>query len=193
MTAAALERVASALRDEGGLLAAALLPGGADVPADDPALGARAAAGPRAAADPDAYAAVVEAAYEGHLLHLGRSRILDPADADLAILAGDRLYALGLAWLADLGDVDAVRELADVIGLRALAATAGNADLAAAAWDAGATAIGFGGSPALEAAKRAARAGNSGAPEALRAAARQLGGEMARTRCVSTASGQPSP
>lgn len=193
MTAAALARVEAALRDEGGLLAAALLPGGPDVARDDPGLGDLAASGPRAAADPGAYAAVVEAAYEGHLLHLGRSRILDPADADLAILAGDRLYALGLAWLAGLGDVGAVRELADVIGLRALAAAAGDAELAAAAWSAGAVAIGFGGSPVLEAAKTAARAGKPGASEALRAAARLLGGEMAPARCVSTASGQPSP
>jgi hypothetical protein len=182
VTAAALERVASALREEGGLLAQALLPGGPVVPADDRELGARAAGGPRAAADPAVYAAVVEAAFEGHLLHLGRSRILDAADADLAILAGDRLYALGLAWLAELGDVDAVRELADVIGLRAAAAAAGDEDLAAAAWEAGALAIGFGGSPALEAAKAAARSGNPGAPSALRAAARQLGGDVAPAR-----------
>ncbi len=182
MTTAALERVASALREEGGLLAAALLPGAPVVPQDDPGLGALAADGPRAAVDPPAYAAVVEAAFEGHLLHLGRSRILDAGDADLAILAGDRLYALGLAWLSELGDVAAVRELADVIGLRASAAAAGDDDLAAAAWDAGARAIGCGGSPALEAAKAAARSGNPGAPDALRAAARQLGGDMAPTR-----------
>ena len=182
MTAEALTRVGARLRDEGGLLAQALLPGEPVVPADDPGLGAVAASGPRAAADPAAYAAVVEAAYEGHLLHLGRSRILDTADADLALLAGDRLYALGLAWLADLGDVDAVRELADVIGLRALAAASGDDELAGAAWLAGATAIGHGGSPELEAAKAAARARVPGAPGALRAAARQLGGDMAPAR-----------
>lgn len=182
MTCAALERVAAALREEGGLLAEALLPGGPVIPADDPGLGAAAADGPRAAADPPAYAAVVEAAYEGHLLHLGRSRILDAGDADLAILAGDRLYALGLAWLADLGDVDAVRELADVIGLRSSAAAADDAQLAAAAWQAGALAIGNGGSEELEAAKSAARSRNPGAADALRAAARQLGEDLAPAR-----------
>ena len=119
MTADALARSVAALRDEGGLLADALLPGGPVVPDADPGLGEIAASGPRAAADPAAYAAVVEAAFEGYLLHFGRSRILDAGDPDLALLAGDRLYALGLAWLAELGDVDAVRELADVIGLRA--------------------------------------------------------------------------
>ncbi len=182
MTGDALARVSGRLREEGGLLAQALLAGEPIVPADDPGLGALAAAGPRAAADPQAYAAVVEAAYEGHLLHLGRSRILDPDDADLALLAGDRLYALGLAWLADLGDVDAVRELADVIGLRALAAASGDDELARAAWQAGATAIGHGGSASLEAAKGAARSGVPGAADALRAATRRLGGDMAPAR-----------
>lgn len=182
MTADGLARVAGRLEEEGGLLAQALITGGPVLSAGDPGLGAVAAAGPRAAADPPAYAAVVEAAYEGHLLHLGRSRILDTADADLALLAGDRLYALGLAWLADLGDVAAVRELADVIGLRALAAAAGDEDLADAAWEAGATAIGHGGSPALEAAKSAARTGDRGAAAALRAAALRLCGEIAPAR-----------
>ena len=169
-TQAALERVADALREEGGLLAAALLDGGPRVPPDDPGLGAMAAAGARAVADPDAYAAVVEAAYEGHLLHLGRSRIIDVSDADLALLGGDRLYALGLAWLAELGDVAAVRELADVIGLRALAASAGDDELADAAWEAGALAIGNGGCAALEQAKAAARRGAGDAAQTLRAA-----------------------
>ena len=182
MTAEALTRVSARLREEGGLLAQALLGGEPVVPAGDPGLGALAASGPRASGDPAAYAAVVEAAYEGHLLHLGRSRILDTGDADLALLAGDRLYALGLAWLADLGDVDAVRELADVIGLRALAAASGDDELAAVAWQAGATAIGHGGSPELEAAKAAARGRVPGATGALRAAARQLGGDMAPAR-----------
>jgi len=166
-TQAALERVAAALRAEGGLLAAALLHDGPRPPSDDPGLGALTAAGPRAAVDPGTYAAVVEAAYEGHLLHLGRSRILDARDTDLALLAGDRLYALGLAWLAELGDVDAVSELADVIGLRALAAAAGDDRLAAAAWEAGALAIGHGASQALEQAKAAARRGEAGAAQAL--------------------------
>jgi hypothetical protein len=170
-TQAALEHVAETLRADGGLLAAALLDGAPRVADGDPGLGALTASGPRAAADPARYAAVVEAAFEGHLLHLGRSRILDARDADLALLAGDRLYALGLAWLAELGDVQAVSELADVIGLRALAAAGEDDELAAAAWEAGAVAIGHGGSAALERAKAAARRGDPGAAAALRAAA----------------------
>lgn len=181
-TTAALERVAAQLRDDGGLLAAAVLPDAPRVPADDPGAGALAAAGPRAAADPAAIAAVVEAAREGHLLHRGRSRVLDTADPDLALLAGDRLYALGLAWLADLGDVAAVGELADVIGLCAVAQAAADADLADAAWMAGATAIGWGGGPALEDAKAAARRDDPDAARALMAAARQIAGDLARAR-----------
>ena len=38
-------------------------------------------------------------------------------DPDLALLLGDQLYALGLARLAELGDLDAVAELADLISL----------------------------------------------------------------------------
>ena len=41
------------------------------------------------------------------------------ADADLALLAGDYLYALGLERLAALGDLEAVRELSDLISLSA--------------------------------------------------------------------------
>ena len=41
------------------------------------------------------------------------------ADRDLALLAGDYLYALGLERLAALGDLDAVRELSDLISLAA--------------------------------------------------------------------------
>jgi fructose-1,6-bisphosphatase I len=42
-------------------------------------------------------------------------------DEDLRLLAGDALYALGLARLAEAGDLDAVAELADVIALGPLA------------------------------------------------------------------------
>jgi len=178
----ALGRVAEALDADGGLLSGALLADGPRVPADDPQLGARAAAGPRAAGSQREIATVVEAAYEGHLLHLGRSRILATDDLDLALLAGDRLYALGLAGLAGIGDVDAVRELADVIALCAQARAEDAGDLSDAAWEAGATAIGWGSGPALEAAKAAARRGEPGAADALRAAARQLSGDVAPAR-----------
>lgn len=171
VTRTALERVAAVLTAEGGLLADALLPGGPAVPDGDPALGALAASGPAAPGEEGLAALVVEAVHEAHLLHGGTSRLLDAGDRDLAILAGDRLYALGLAELARVGAIAAVRELADVIALCAQARAHADDDLAAAAWEAGATAVGWGTCDALEAAKNAARAGDSHAGAALRDAA----------------------
>ncbi|MFN8163112.1 MAG: hypothetical protein U0R26_04635 [Solirubrobacterales bacterium] len=78
-------------------------------------LGAIAASGPAAAAAPGEYALVVEAVREGYLLHYGESRLLAEHDDDLALLAGDYLYALGLHRLAALGDVSAVAVLSDLI------------------------------------------------------------------------------
>ena len=63
----------------------------------------------------------MESILEGYLLHYGRSRLLDTADEDLRLLAGDHLYALGLSRLARLGDLEAVRALADLITLCARA------------------------------------------------------------------------
>jgi hypothetical protein len=174
----ALADVAAALREEGGLLASAL-----QGPDDDGGtLGARAAAGPRSAGREADVAFVVEAIREGDLLHYGRPRLFAFDDADLALLAGDRLYALGLDRLAALGDLEAVGELADVISLCAQAQAQGCPELAAAAWEAGVAAVGWGPSSALRAAKVAARGGDPGAAEALRAAARQLVGDLASRR-----------
>jgi hypothetical protein len=64
---------------------------------------------------------VIEAVYEGHLLHHGEPRVFGPMDADLRLLAGDALYALGLSRLTELGDLAAVAELADLISLTARA------------------------------------------------------------------------
>ena len=163
----ALDRLAARLRSDGGLLAAAL----ADARSEDGTLGAAAAGGPRAAGREDEYALLVEAIVEGYLQHYGSGRVVRPADPDLALLAGDRLYALGLDRLAQLGDLDAVAELADVISLAAQAEAEGDRERAAAVWAAGASAVGHGTSPELEAAKAAARAGSEGAARALRAAA----------------------
>ncbi len=60
----------------------------------DPALGLLAAAGPRAAEAPGEYALVIESIREGYLLHYGEPRVVVGADPDLALLAGDYLYAL---------------------------------------------------------------------------------------------------
>jgi hypothetical protein len=174
-TADTLRRLAATLREEGGLLAAALRAGDAPpLPAGDPDLGALAAAGPRAACHTEDVAFVIEAIREGYLLHYGAGRLLRDEDPDLVLLAGDHLYALGLARLAALGDLDAVAELADVISLGAQAHAEGRPDLAEAAWEAGAAAVGWGADDALRAAKAAARDGAPDAPEALRAAVRRL-------------------
>jgi len=107
----------AALRDLAARLAAEDTPISPHVvaPAAAPALGLLAAAGPRAAADPAEYALVVEAVHEGYLLHYGESRLLADPDPDLALLAGDYLYALGLDRLAALGDERAVSILSDLI------------------------------------------------------------------------------
>jgi hypothetical protein len=180
-TDATLRRLQEALREQGGLLADALLPAPAGLDGD-PALGALAAAGPRAACHTDDVAFVIEAIREGYLLHYGAGRLLRDDDPDLVLLAGDHLYALGLARLAALGDLEAVAELADVISLGAQAHAEGRPDLAEAVWQAGAAAVGWGADGPLRAAKAAARDGDPGAPEALRAAARRLRGDGAPVR-----------
>ena len=170
----ALDDLSAALRAEGGLLADALAPSGA---ADRDA--ERVAAGPRAAQAPADYGLVFAAVREGYELHYGEGRVVRPDDdPDLALLGGDRLYALGLARLAALGDLDAVTELADLISLcaqaQADAAAADGADpapLADAAWAAAAIVVGHGGSEAHARAKQLARAGDADAPAMLRAVA----------------------
>lgn len=76
-------------------------------PAEPPTLGDLAGGGE--------YALVVEAVREGYLLHYEQPRLLAGHDPDLALLAGDYLYALGLDRLATLGDTRAVAILSDLI------------------------------------------------------------------------------
>lgn len=64
---------------------------------------------------PSEYAFVIETVREGYLLHYGEPRLLAGHDQDLALLAGDYLYALGLDRLAALGDTAAVTVLSDLI------------------------------------------------------------------------------
>lgn len=61
------------------------------------------------------YALVIEAVREGYLLHYEQARLLAGHDPDLALLAGDYLYALGLDRLAAHGDTRAVAILSDLI------------------------------------------------------------------------------
>lgn len=119
-------QLAETLRAEGGLLAEALRPAGGPVP-DEPLL---------ASVPPGPYALTLAAVREGYLLHYGEGRVVDgAADPDLALLGGDRLYALALAELAELGDLGAVARLADLISDCARAQAEGDPARAAAAWE----------------------------------------------------------
>jgi hypothetical protein len=149
-----LRRLRSLLAEQGGLMATLLAPPAA---ADAEPTGASpatiAAKGPRAAGRRAEYELLIEAIYEGYLLHYGDPRIISVPEADLGLLAGDQLYAIGLARLVALGDTFAVAELADTITLSALAQGAGQGDLAEAVWAAGARAVGWGPSEAHRRAK----------------------------------------
>jgi hypothetical protein len=81
---------------------------------------------------------VLEAVYEGYLLHYGEPRLFEGMDGDLRLLAGDSLYALGLARLAESGDLAAVAELSDLISRSARAHAEGRGAEAEALWDASA-------------------------------------------------------
>jgi hypothetical protein len=85
---------------------------------------------------PAAGSPVVEAVREGYLLHYGDPRLLAGHDEDLALLAGDYLYALGIERLAAAGDVESVLVLADLIGACAQLHAEDRPDEALAAWDA---------------------------------------------------------
>lgn len=71
---------------------------------------------PEVAPVPPDYALLFEQIREGYLLHYDEARVVAGQDDDLALLAGDYLYSLGLARLAALGDDRSVAVLADLIG-----------------------------------------------------------------------------
>ena len=108
--AASLQVLADQLREEDTPISPHVID-----PAEPPQLGELAASGPGAAAAAAEYALVVEAVREGYLLHYEQPRLLAGHDSDLALLAGDYLYALGLNRLAALGDTAAVAILSDLI------------------------------------------------------------------------------
>jgi hypothetical protein len=90
---------------------------------------------------------VLETVYEGYLMHYGVPRAFAGMDHDLCLLAGDALYALGLARLAEDGDVEAIAELSDLISLSARAHAAGEDELVPRLWDASARALSRAGGP----------------------------------------------
>lgn len=175
-----LDRLAALVREDGGLLAGALRRDGWDAAATP--YGDAVARGPRA----DGHAAdlplVIEAVREGYLLHYGVPRLMSREDDDLALLAGDRLYALGLERLAAAGDLVAVAALADLIALSAQAQSQGDEILADAVWAAGCAEVGWGPSDTLQDAKSRAIAGENDAAERLGAAARHVAGDLAPAR-----------
>ena len=132
MSGGGAAQLADTLRAEGGLLAGALADGPGDPPREEPLL-AGVPAGP--------YALTLAAVREGYLLHYADGNVLDASDPDLALLGGDRLYALALAELAAIGDLDAVASLADLISDCARAHADDDPARAAAAWDDAASAI----------------------------------------------------
>jgi hypothetical protein len=164
-----LERLRALLLDEGGLMASLVEVRTESSPAQAQPLGPAqlAASGPRASGHGPDYELLMETIYEGYLLHYQASRVVRPSEEDLGLLAGDRLYALGLARLVELGDIEAVAELADVISLSALARADAKPELAEAVWMAGAHAVGWGASARYEDAKTLLRVGSPDALEAL--------------------------
>ena len=175
MSGDVLERLRGLLRDEGGLIATLVDPAARVDRATEPEITASpasvAAGGPRTEARRAEYELLVEAIYEGYLLHYGSPRVVRAPEADLGLLAGDRLYAIGLARLFALGDTAAVAELADTIALSALAHGAGEHALADAVWAAGARAVGWGSSEVHRRAKDLVSAGDPEAIEAMRTSA----------------------
>ncbi|MGH2958327.1 MAG: hypothetical protein ACRDKE_01890 [Solirubrobacterales bacterium] len=79
--------------------------------------------------------AAAEVVREGYLLHYGEPRWYDVPDRDLALLAGDRMYAAGLAALAEEGDTVAVSALAALIAGCAEAHAVNDSARAAELWE----------------------------------------------------------
>jgi hypothetical protein len=105
--------------------------------AEDTPISPRVTGSPRTVPAPDLspeHALVVEAVREGYLLHYGESRLLTGHDPDLALLAGDYLYAIGIERLAAIGDTDAVLVLADLISVSAQLHAEGREDEAPGRW-----------------------------------------------------------
>lgn len=84
---------------------------------------------------------VLEAVYEGYLMHYAEPRAFEGMDPDLRLLAGDALYALGLSRLTERGDMEAVAELSDLISATARAQAEGDHRAAEELWETSARAL----------------------------------------------------
>jgi hypothetical protein len=190
-TATSLAALATLLRDGENVISPYVRD-----PGEEPVFGALAASGPRAREAEEEYTLLVEAIREGYLLHYETPRLIEGADGDLRLLAGDYLYALGLERLAGRGDLDSVRELADLISLVAQVHAENGGDpapgRAGALWLAATVAVGAGSTPEHLRAKEAIRqeepdaadqlfrsaaetAGRAGMADALAVAAESVG------------------
>ena len=104
------------------------------VDAVDPALQPYAVAEPPPGRFEGERAFVLEAVYEGFLMHYREPRAFAGMDADLRLLAGDALYALGLERLARAGDLEAVAALSDLISKTAQAEAEGRPEEVEPMW-----------------------------------------------------------
>jgi hypothetical protein len=138
-----IDGLVQALRAEGGTLGELVEePSPGTPPVDGPPQ--LAASGPRVAGRAGEYELLLEMIFEGSLLHYGSARVVHTSDPDLALLLGDQLYALGLARLAALGDLEAVDALATVISRLAQAHAEENGASSEEIWIQGARAVGWG-------------------------------------------------
>jgi hypothetical protein len=76
----------------------------------------------------------VDAVREGYELHYGKPAVVHTDDPDLALLAGDRLYALGLEKLAADGDLEAIGVLCATIATCARSHAEGRHEQAQQVW-----------------------------------------------------------
>jgi hypothetical protein len=114
------------------------------IQAADPAFAQYATVDPgpaRFGAVPGTRGFVLEAVYEGYLMHYGEPRAFTGMDEDLRLLAGDALYALGLSRLAEAGDLEAVAALSDLISRSAQAHAEGRPEDAEALWESSAQSL----------------------------------------------------
>ncbi len=158
----ALKRLAARVAEEGPPLAVV-----GSRPHGGPPFGDLVASGPRTSSEPAAYAFVVEAVREGYLCHYEDSRVLDHPDADLALLAGDLFYAIGISALSELDDVESVRILSDLIRVAAELRSAGRGAEAESMWVASILALACGSDQRFESLSEALIGQDGGAREAL--------------------------
>jgi hypothetical protein len=136
-------------------------------PDSKPAFGLLASAGPRTSGRSAAYAFVVEAVREGYLCHYEAPRVLEKPDPDLALLAGDLFYAIGIRALAELDDEQSVGLLSDLIVAAAELRSDGRREAAEIFWVARVSALACGSDLKHERLSAALVRGEEGSTQAL--------------------------